>query len=88
MLNLKEADVTQPRFYQEVLQIGRQERRQQEINLVMRLLTRRCGMLSIAQQEKVRSFSLPQLESLGEALLDFNNLSDLENWFVHNSLNL
>ena len=29
MLNLKEADVTQTRFYQEVFQIGRQEGRQE-----------------------------------------------------------
>lgn len=29
MLNLKETDVTQTRFYQEVLQIGRQEGRQE-----------------------------------------------------------
>jgi hypothetical protein len=29
----------------------------------------------------VRSLSLPELESLGEALLDFQNLADLENWF-------
>ncbi len=52
MLNLREADVTQTRFYQEVLQIGRSEGSQQgmqqgmqqgEANMVIRLLTRRCG---------------------------------------------
>jgi predicted nucleic acid-binding protein len=32
-------------------------------------------------QEKVRSLSIPELESLGEALLDFQNISDLESWF-------
>ncbi len=89
MLDLREADVTQTRFYQEVLQIGRREGEQQgmqqgETNMVIRLLTRRCGNLTPNQLKKVRSLSLPQLESLGEGLLDFNNLSDLENWFMNN----
>jgi predicted transposase/invertase (TIGR01784 family) len=85
MLDLREADVTQTRFYQEVLQIGRREGEQQgETNMVIRLLTRRCGNLTPNQLKKVRSLSLPELESLGEGLLDFNNLSDLENWFMNN----
>jgi len=93
MLNLREADVTQTRFYQEVLQIGRREgeqigRREGEqagkANLVIRLLNRRCGNLTPSQLQKVRSLSLFQLESLGEALLDFHNISDLENWLSDN----
>ena len=89
MLDLREADVTQTRFYQEVLQIGRQEGEQQgETNMVIRQLTRRCGGLAPNQVKKVRSLSLTQLESLGEALLDFNNLSDLENWFMNNPINV
>jgi hypothetical protein len=32
----------------------------------------------------VRSLSISQLESLGEALLDFQNMSDLENWLQDN----
>ena len=89
MLDLREADVTQTRFYQEVLQIGRREGEQQgmqqgETNMVIRQLTRRFGNLTPNQLKKVRSLSLPQLESLGEGLLDFNNLSDLENWFMNN----
>ena len=88
MLDLREADVTQTRFYQEVLQIGRQEGEQQgETNMVIRQLTRRCGGLAPNQVKKVRSLSLTQLESLGEALLDFNNLSDLENWFMNDPVN-
>ncbi|WP_096670135.1 DUF4351 domain-containing protein [Dolichospermum compactum] len=35
-------------------------------------------------QQKVRSLSISQLESLGEALLDFQNMSDLENWLQDN----
>lgn len=55
---------------------------QGEANIVIRLLTRRCGNLTPSQVKKVRSLSLSQLESLGEALLDFHNLSDLDNWFI------
>lgn len=99
MINLREADITQTRFYQQVLEIGRTEglqlgtqqglqlgTQQGEANMVIRLLNRRCGNLSNELQEKVRSLSITQLESLGEALLDFQEISDLENWLInHNS---
>jgi predicted transposase/invertase (TIGR01784 family) len=103
MINLREADITQTRFYQQVLEIGRTEgvqigltegeqigvtkgTQQGEVNMVIRLLTRRCGNLSNELQERVRSLSIPELESLGEALLDFQDISDLENWLInHNS---
>jgi predicted transposase/invertase (TIGR01784 family) len=88
MLDLKEADSSQTRYYQEVLQIGKQEGRQemlrQETDLILRLLTRRCGNLEIAQQEQVRSLSVDILESLGEALLDFRGLDDLDIWLQEN----
>ncbi|QSV72555.1 MAG: DUF2887 domain-containing protein [Aphanizomenon flos-aquae KM1D3_PB] len=85
MLNLKEADITQTRFYQEVLEIGEKKGLQQgEANLTIRLLKRRCGNLTPIQEQKVRSLSISQLESLGEALLDFQNMSDLENWLQDN----
>ena len=93
MLNLKEADVTQTRFYQEVFQIGQQSggkvgrkigrkigRQEGEIEIVLRLLNRRCGKLSIAQQEKVRSLPITDIENLAEALLDFKGMADLEIW--------
>ena len=94
MLDLREADITKTRFYQEVLQIGRREGEQigrregeqfglqiGEANMVIRMLIRRFGRLTTPQTKKVRSLALPQLESLGEALLDFKNVADLENWF-------
>jgi predicted transposase YdaD len=80
MINLREADVTQTRFYQQVLQIG-------EVNMVIRQLTRRCGNVSESLQAKVRSLSIPQLESLGEALLDFKGIEDLENWLSNYTSN-
>jgi predicted transposase/invertase (TIGR01784 family) len=85
MLNLKEADITQTRFYQEVLEIGEKKGLQQgEANLTIRLLKRRCGNLTAIQEQKVRLLSISQLESLGEALLDFQNMSDWENWLQDN----
>jgi predicted transposase/invertase (TIGR01784 family) len=91
MLNLKTADVTQTRFYQEVFQegqqagqqAGRQEGRQEgETDLVLRMLTKRYGLLSLAQQEQIRGLNIEQLESLGESLLDFTEISDLDRWLL------
>jgi hypothetical protein len=45
---------------------------------VLRLLKRRSGELSVAQKERVRELSVEQLEVLGEALLDFTVMADLE----------
>lgn len=91
MLDLREADVTQTRFYKEVIQIGRQEGEQLgqqlgEVNLIVRQISRRFGALSPAQVSQIRSLSIPQLESLGEALLDFQSLEELDSWFQDNSL--
>ena len=89
MLNLKEADVTQTRFYQEVLQIGRQDgqqigRQEGEVDIVLRLLNRRCGQLPIAQQAQIKSLPINKIESLAEALLDFKGMEDLEIWLREN----
>ena len=67
-------------------QEGRQEGLQEEAaNLVIRLLTRRLGELPASQVERVRGLSVSQLEDLGEALLDFTSLSQVEDWLVSNS---
>ena len=73
MLDLRDATLKQTRFYQEVLEEGRQEG---EAELVLRLLARRCGTLSEAQQAQVRALPQEQLE----ALLDFAGMADLEVW--------
>ncbi|WP_139294421.1 DUF4351 domain-containing protein, partial [Microcystis aeruginosa] len=36
---------------------------------------------------KIRSLSLEQLENLGEALLDFQSLQDLEQWLENCQIN-
>jgi hypothetical protein len=43
-------------------------------------LTRRCGSISEAQQAQIRALPRQQLEALGEALLDFTGMADLEGW--------
>jgi predicted transposase/invertase (TIGR01784 family) len=66
---------------EEFLQEGRQEGRQEgERSLILRLLTRRVGSLTPETRSQVESLTLDQLESLGEALLDFSSGIDLERW--------
>jgi predicted transposase YdaD len=92
MLDLQEVNLSETRFYQDVLQKGLEQGREQEreqgvqreVDLVLRQLQRRCGVLGIDRQELVRSLSITQLESLGDALLDFNGMADLEVWFQAN----
>jgi Domain of unknown function (DUF4351)/Putative transposase, YhgA-like len=53
---------------------------QEARSLILRLLTRRVGILSSETRSQVESLTLEQLESLGEALLDFSGGADLERW--------
>ena len=85
MLDLKTADITQTRFYRDVFQLGAKEgkaegRQEGEAQLIIRQVNRRCGVLSLNQEAQIRSLDLNQLESLGEALLDFTTIADLEAW--------
>lgn len=72
------SELKQTKVYQEALQEGRQEG---EAQLVLRQLTRRFGTVSPAMQAQIQRLSLSQLESLGDALLDFSQPSDLQDWF-------
>ncbi|PSB58922.1 DUF4351 domain-containing protein [Chamaesiphon polymorphus] len=47
---------------------------------VLKQLTRKLGSLSPELTEKVSELSLDRLETLGEDLLDFQAVGDLENW--------
>ena len=68
-------------IYQEILREGRQEGRQEgERSLVLRLLTRKVGELSQEVRDRLNNLSLEQLENLGEALLDFQAIDNLETW--------
>ncbi len=65
------------RVYQEIKQEGREVEAR---SLIFRLLTRRVGELPQEIRQSVESLSLEQLENLGEALLDFNSMADLQTW--------
>lgn len=76
-------DLTQePRAIREAKQEGREEGREVEaIALITRQLTRRFRQeLSEEIRSRIQALSLEQLENLGEALLDFQVLSDLATW--------
>ncbi len=53
---------------------------QGERSLILRQLTRRLGEVPEALRSQMDTLSLAQLEQLGEALLDFSNLTDLSTW--------
>ena len=55
-------------------------RQQGELELVLRLLTRRLGRISAPEDKAVRRLSLSGIEALGEALLDFRTGTDLSRW--------
>jgi predicted transposase YdaD len=53
---------------------------QGERSLILRQLSRRLGKLPDSLSAQLNMLSVPQLEALAEALLDFTNLADLEGW--------
>ena len=80
--------------YQAILREGRQEGRQEGrlegrqegrkeglVAIVLRLLTHKFGTLPPKLHTRITRLHIPRLESLAEAILDFQNLADLELWF-------
>lgn len=65
------------RVYQEIKEEGREEG---ERKLILRQLQRRVGELPQQVRERVETLCLEQLENLGEALLDFTSVADLQAW--------
>jgi Domain of unknown function (DUF4351) len=51
-------------------------------SLIIRQLTRKLGELNPKTIESIHHLSLEQLESLGDALLDFNSIEDLLSWLA------
>ena len=50
--------------------------------LIFRQLKRRVGNISIDLEARIKTLPLPQLEELGEALLDFTSIANLEQWLA------
>jgi predicted transposase/invertase (TIGR01784 family) len=68
-------------------QEGKQEGKQEgEKNLILRLLHRRIGEIDSLLIERITGLSIEQLENLGEALLDFSSVADLEAWLTQHSI--
>lgn len=64
-------------IYQEIEQQGELKQAQ---SLILRLLNRRVGNLSLELEARVKALPLARLDDLGEALLDFSQMSDLVIW--------
>jgi predicted transposase YdaD len=76
-LNRKEVEsmlgitIKETRVYREIKQ-------EEALSLILRQLTRRFGELPQQMRERIETLSLEQLENLGEALLDFTSVADLQ----------
>jgi hypothetical protein len=52
--------------------------------LVLKILTRKLGNISPEVRSRVNTLDIDKLESLGEDLLDFTSMADLEAWLSQN----
>jgi predicted transposase YdaD len=60
---------------------------EEALKLVSRMLTRRLKQeLSEEMRSQITALPLPQLEELGEALVDFEKLNDLTTWLEQHSV--
>ena len=64
-------------LYQQDRELAKQEGEQR---LIIRLLNRRIGEIDSSLIQKVQQLPVEKLEELGEALLDFISVTDLETW--------
>ena len=71
-------------LYQQDRELAKQEGEQR---LIIRLLNRRVGEIDSLLIQKIQELSVEKLEELGEALLDFTSVTDLETWLEHNFIN-
>ena len=66
------------------LEKGLEQGLEQHRSLIIRQLTRKVGSIAPNLTTQIQSLSLEKIESLGEALLDFSQLEDLEQWLEEN----
>jgi predicted transposase/invertase (TIGR01784 family) len=79
MLGLSE--LKQTRVYQDARQEGIQEGREEAArSLILKLLVYRVGKISKEMSQRIQGLSIPQVEMLGQALLNFSSGADLEQW--------
>ena len=85
-------ELQQTRVYREAVAEGEAKGKAEEREigldreraLILKLLNRKLGNLSTQLQSEVSALSIDNIESLGEALLDFTSISDLESWLSQN----
>jgi predicted transposase YdaD len=78
-------ELKQTRVYQQGVEEGRENEAR---SLILRLLTRRFGELPESVRSPLNELPLESLEELGEALLDFATLEDVQVWLsVHHQGN-
>ncbi|MBD2335483.1 DUF4351 domain-containing protein [Calothrix sp. FACHB-156] len=71
-------------IYQDILQKGEERGKKQEaLQLVLRQLTRRFGVVEPQTEQQIRALAIAQLEDLAEALLDFTSQADLANYLTN-----
>jgi predicted transposase YdaD len=79
-----EIELQQTRVYREAVAEGEAKGleigQQQERALVFKQLGRKLGKLPTQLEQQVAALSIDRVESLGEALLDFATITDLETW--------
>ncbi|WP_308255142.1 DUF4351 domain-containing protein [Geminocystis sp. GBBB08] len=56
-----------------------------EQNVIKRLIKRRFNNLSEELEDKINSLSLSQLDSLADAIFDFQSLDDVIHWLEINT---
>jgi hypothetical protein len=70
-------------LYLEQVDIATQKGRNEgEKLLIIRMLTRKFGKIDSNSIDLINSLSLGSIESLGDALLDFNTADDLTAWLA------
>ena len=92
MLALNDIELKQTRFYQEIAEEEKQKgliegRKEEGIALLTRQLRRKLGLQPSLEQalQHLRDMPLDSLENLADALLDFNNVNDLQHWLATNA---
>jgi predicted transposase/invertase (TIGR01784 family) len=90
----REENMQESVIYQDILQKGLQQGLKQglqqglqqgELAVIMRLLNHRFGTVHPDLQQRLQRLSIPQLENLGEAILDFAQPNDLTIWLEEQS---
>jgi hypothetical protein len=69
-----------PLYQQDREQAVQEGLKRGEAKLVLRQLQRRFGEIPQNIEETIRKLPVERLEDLGLALLDFDTLTDLDNW--------